>query len=412
MSFVACGLSYKTAPVGVREQFYFPKEKIADSLLALKKSVLVNDAVILSTCNRTEIYCSSVANPKSLSDWLARYHLIPPETLSSHLYVHQGEDSVRHVFRVASGIDSMVLGEPQIFGQLKEAVAIAEKAGTLNGALRKFFHHAFTVGKKIRTETDIGGNSVSLGQVIFQIARKRMNELSHANVLVVGAGEVVDSILDALKQQNVKKITIANRTFARAKKVAEKLNASFCKLSEIDLSKVDIVISAIGGDKPLIEKQKVMESLKQRKQKKQVFFDLGVPRNIDQSIKTLKNCELFSFDELKEILDQNREKRLTSVNTAEEMIDAQTKKFMLSLRSCSVSEAIRKYRQKMELTRDDYLEKSLAELRLGENPEDVVKKLSHQLTNKFLHAPSVNLKKAACQEDWVLIHALEKLWDI
>ena len=412
MSFVACGLSYKTAPVSVREQFYFPKEKIADSLLALKKSVLVNDAVILSTCNRTEIYCSSVSNPQALSDWLAHHHTMSPESLSSHLYMHHGEESVKHVFRVASGIDSMVLGEPQIFGQLKEAVSIAEKAGTLNGALRKFFHHAFSVGKKIRSETSIGVNSLSLGQVILQLMRKKNRDISRANVLVIGAGEVIESLVDVLKQQDFQNITVANRTQKHAKKIAETLKASVCKLSEIDLSLIDIVISATGCQTPIINKSTVQSALKKRKQKPILFFDLGVPRNIAPEIKSLKQVELFSFDEMKDLLDKNKEKRLSSVVDAEAMIDAQTKKFIARLRSCSVSEAVKKYRQKMSFIRDEYLDKSLVSLRKGENPEKVLKKLSHQITNKFLHAPSVNLKKAACQEDWILIHALEKLWDI
>lgn len=412
MSFVACGLSYKTAPVSVREQFYFPKEKIGLSLLSLKKSVLVNDAVILSTCNRTEIYCSSVSNPTSLSNWLADYHGLSPDVLLPHLYVYQGEESVKHVFRVASGMDSMILGEPQIFGQLKEAVSTAEKTGTLNGALRKFFHHAFSVGKKIRTETTIGTNALSLGKVITQLIKANVRDEARASVLILGAGEVVDSLVDELKKMTFEKITIANRTLHHAKKIAEKLGASVCKLGETDLASADIVISAVGSETPVIEKNAVVLSMKQRKQKPILFFDLGVPRNISSEIRKLKNTTLFSFDDVNEILEKNKTARLQSVSAAESVIDEQTKKFMLSLRSRSVAEAVKKYRQKMALVRDDYLEQSLQALRLGECPEKVIEKLSHQLTNKFLHAPSVNLKKAACQEDWVLIHAIEKLWDI
>jgi glutamyl-tRNA reductase len=306
----------------------------------------------------------------------------------------------------------MVLGEPQIFGQLKEAVAIAENTGTLNGSLRKFFHHAFTVGKKIRTETDIGVNPVSLGHVIFHIARKKIKDFSTTRVLLIGAGETIESIAQVLKSHRVKDICIANRTVSKATKIAENINARVCALSEINLSQADIIISAIGSKSFIVDKHTVIESLKNRNQKTQLFFDLGVPRNIDPDIKNIKNSLLLSVDDLKEILDENRAKRQGSVCSAEAMINAQTKQFILNLRSHSVSEAVKKYRQKMNAIRDEYLNKSLQALSLGENPEEVLKKLSHQLTNKFLHAPSVNLKKAACQEDWVLIHTVEKLWDL
>jgi glutamyl-tRNA reductase len=412
MSFVACGLSHKTAPIDIRERFYFSKEKIASSLQDLKRTVLVNDAVILSTCNRTEIYCSAVKNPGAISDWLAQYHKIKPAELLPHLYVYQGEASIKHVFRVASGIDSMVLGEPQIFGQLKEAVSIAEDTGTLNGSLRKFFHHAFSVGKKIRTETDIGVNPVSLGQVIFNLARKKIKDFSKAQVLLIGAGETVNSIAQVLTSHRVKDICIANRTVSKAKNIAEKLNARICALSKIDLSNADIVISAISGTQSVFDKNEVVQALKQRKQKPILFFDLGVPRNMYPEINKIKNVVLFCFDDLKEILDENRGKRLGSVRAAEKMIDLQTKQFIRNLRSLSVSDAIKKYRHKMNSIRDEYLKKSIQALLIGEDPEKVIKKLGYQLTNKFLHAPTVNLKKAACQEDWVLVHTVEKLWDL
>lgn len=412
MSFVACGLSHKTAPIDIRERLYFPKEKIASSLQDLKRNALVNDAVILSTCNRTEIYCSAVSNPHTLSNWLAQHCDMAPADLFPHLYVYQGEESIKHIFRVASGIDSMVLGETQIFGQLKEAVSIAENTGTLNGALRKFFHHAFSVGKKVRTETDIGINPVSLGQVIFNLARKKIKDFSNARVLFIGAGETVNSIAHILKAHQLKDICIANRTLSSARNIADKLNARVCALSKMDLSEADIIISAVASEFPIIDKNKAIQSLKNRKQKAQLFFDLGVPRNVDPEIKKIKNAQLFSLDDLREILDENRNKRLSSLSLVEKMIDAQTKQFILSLRSLSVSEAVKKYRHKMNGIRDEYLEKSVQSLLIGEDPEKVVKKLAHQLTNKFLHAPSVNLKKAACQEDWVLVHTVEKLWDL
>jgi len=412
MSFVACGLSHKTAPIDIRERLYFPKEKIASSLQDLKRKILVNDVVILSTCNRTEIYCSAVSNPNTLPNWLAQQCDMAPTELSPHLYVYRGEESIKHVFRVASGIDSMVLGEPQIFGQLKEAVSIAENTGTLNGSLRKFFHHAFSVGKKIRTETDIGVNPISLGQVIFKLARKKIKDFSSARVLFIGAGETVDSIAHVLKSHRVKDICIANRTLSNARSIADKLNARVCALSKMELSEADIVISAIGAEFPIIDKNNAIQSLKDRKQKTQLFFDLGVPRNIDPEIKKIKNALLFGVDDLREILDENRNKRVSSLSSAEEMIDAQAKQFILSLRSQSVSEVVKKYRHKMNGLRDEYLKKSVQSLLTGEDPEKVIKKLAHQITNKFLHAPSVNLKKAACQEDWVLVHTVEKLWDL
>lgn len=284
MSFVACGLSHKTAPIDIRERFYFPKEKIADSLRDLKKHVLANDAVILSTCNRTEIYCSSVNQPQAISNWLANYHKVMPEEINPHLYVLKNEESVKHVFRVASGIDSMVLGEPQILGQLKEAVSIAEKTGTLNGPMKKFFDQAFYVSKKIRTETDIGINPVSLGQVIFHLARKKLNELKNAKILLIGLGEMTQALLSSIKSYNFKDICIANRTVSKAQKIAESMGGRACGLKNIpqELLSADIIISAINISDFVINTGHINTILKvkNKKPKNILLFDLGVPRNI------------------------------------------------------------------------------------------------------------------------------------
>jgi glutamyl-tRNA reductase len=248
--------------------------------------------------------------------------------------------------------------------------------------------------------------------VIFNLARKKIKDFSKAQVLLIGAGETVNSIAQVLTSHRVKDICIANRTVSKAKNIAEKLNARICALSKIDLSNADIVISAISGTQSVFDKNEVVQALKQRKQKPILFFDLGVPRNMDPEINKIKNVVLFCFDDLKEILDENRGKRLGSVRAAEKMIDLQTKQFIRNLRSLSVSDAIKKYRHKMNSIRDEYLKKSIQALLIGEDPEKVIKKLGYQLTNKFLHAPTVNLKKAACQEDWVLVHTVEKLWDL
>jgi len=410
MSFVACGLNHKTAPIELREQFYFSAETLDAALLDLTQQTQIREAVILSTCNRTEIYCRTQKSPAVIANWLSQYHQVEPKNLNPYLYLHEGEETVKHAFRVASGMDSLLLGEPQIFGQLKKAVSHAHHLGTLGNSLRVFFDQAFQVGKHIRTKTQIGTNSDSLGKIILQFSRQVFESIAEKRVLLVGAGKAIEFVGDYLKKNGLSNIFIANRTELHAKKLSEKIGVSHygslaCLVQEI--KQADIIITATSSDKIVISPDMVSSI-----QKPVLFFDLSLPRNIDPLIKHQENIYLYSIDELKNTQEENRHKKKGALKTAEIIVHHEAKEFIGKLRSLKIAHTVKKYREKMNVIRDSCLEKALESLISGEHPEQVLKKLASQLTNKFMHDPTVNLKKAACQDAWVMVHAAEHLLGI
>ena len=388
---MACGLNYKTAPIELRERFYFSPEKTKEALLHLTLQTDIKEAVILSTCNRTEIYYRTSKCPSEVSRWLSHYHDIDPIEVAPHLYIHQGEDTIRHVFGLAAGLDSMILGEPEIFGQLKKAVLLADQQGTLGSSLRKLFNHSFLVGKKIRTQTGIGKNTVSFGKIIIQLAREVFTDLSGLQVLLIGSGDMIESIIPYLKKHGIVKFVITSRT----------VNSDL--LNNTEMNKADIIITATNSPEILIKNQDINNL------SKKLLIDLSIPRNIDPEIKNIKNMTLYSLDDLKTKLDHNKSKRHAEIQAAQGIIDVYTQEFILNVRSLKVSDTLKKYHAKMNNQRDIILDKIYQELKQGKNPEELLKKLAYQLTRQFLHEPSVNLKKAACQEAWVMIHAAEHL---
>lgn len=398
---VVCGLNHKTAPVEVREKFVFTSEALPASLKLFASETGIQEAVILSTCNRTEIY-SNTEDSDGIVSWLARFHGVSLSLLKNHVYVHKKQQTVKHALRVASGLDSMVLGENQVLGQLKQAVNTAEKAGTLGGKLRNLFDHAFYSAKQIRTETEVGSNPVTLGYAILQLAKNIFADLKRSRVLLIGSGEIIDLVSRYFEAQGINEFLIANRTYQNTEKISLHLKASTISLQEIPdyIQETDIVVSAIHHITPLIGKGMVETALKKRKHRPLLMIDLAVPRNIETEIKSMEDVYLYHMDDLQSILEENYQKRHDSVKTAEKMIEFQTSLFYEELNSLTTNKLIQSYRARMHKTRDEVLKNALREYTMGDKPEEILQKMAYTLTNKLLHDPCLWFKEAAAHQDW------------
>jgi glutamyl-tRNA reductase len=406
---VVCGLNHKTAPVGVRSQFFIAQEMLSGSLEDLISKTGVDEAMILSTCNRTEIY-TQTENVENILAWWANYHKVPIETLKQHSYSHQKQQTVRHLLRVASGLDSMVLGEPQVLGQLKEAVLTAEKAGILKSNLKKFFEYVFYSVKQVRTESQIGQNPLSLGHAVLHLAKNIFTELNKSRVLLIGAGEVITSVSRYFQTHEISEFILANRSFSKAENIGLSLQAKMISLSEISdyIQEADIIVSAIRHTTPIIGKGMVETAIKKRKHRPMLMVDLAVPGNIETEIKSLEDVYLYHMDDLQYILEENYNKKINSVKTAEELINIQTDKYYEELNSLKINHIIQTYRNKMHELRDNSLSDALREYTMGDTAEEVLQKMAYLLTNKLLHDPCLWLKEAAAKQYWPLINNIEK----
>ncbi len=415
MTLLSCGINYKTAPVELRERLVFHPEQLIAPLKNLNAQDGIDEALILSTCNRTELYCHSTqGNTDILLQWLAKWHDMPAANLSPYVYVLREQESVQHLFRVASGLESMVLGETQIAGQIKQAVSTAKKAGVLGKQLQRLFHYAFTVSKKIRTQTEIGTNPVSLGYITLHLAKSIFADLSKCNALLIGAGETIQLIAQHLQAQSLQQLFIANRTLANAQKLAQQFNAHALELSELAdyVAQADIIVTATSSDVPILGKGLLESALKSRKHRPMLILDLAMPRDVEPEVEQLEDVYLYSLEHLKTILDENRNKRLDAAKMAEIIIDEQTQYFMRSLQALNASQTIRGYREKMLAHRDQQLNKALHQLAGGKDPAILLQQMAHTLTNQLLHHPTSKLRHAAFSGEKSLLEAVEKLFNI
>lgn len=399
MSLFTCGINHQTAPLSLREKVVFAADSMPEPLLDLVENTRVGEAAILSTCNRTEIYCAA-NDPLIVSDWLHKHHNLPSGQLDPHLYVHHDEAAVRHLLRVASGLESMVLGEPQILGQVKTAFSWAQAAGTLGAQLHRLFEYTFSVAKQVRTETTIGTRPVSVAFAASHLAKRIFSDISRLHVLLVGAGEINELVAKHLQALGVTQFYIANRTRERA----EKLMFSLCEESDNRifsleamtdyLPQVDIVITATESLLPLIGKGAVERALKIRKHKPMLMIDFSVPRNIEAEIAKLDDVYLYALDDLQTIIQHNQENRRDAAQQAGEIIDKKTIDYMEKLRALDTAPMIRSYREQAEKYRDAELEKAMRLLQSGASPEEALQYLAHRLTNKLLHESTVQLRKS------------------
>ncbi|MCG8314152.1 MAG: glutamyl-tRNA reductase [Pseudomonadales bacterium] len=397
MVLLAFGINHRTASVDVREKVAFAPEGIADALLQAKAEAKLREVAILSTCNRTEVYGTCDAtNSQSLVDWIGRYHQLQALALRESAYEYWEQAAVRHMMRVASGLDSMVLGEPQILGQLKTAYQVARDANTLGPSLSRLFQQSFSVAKKVRTDTEIGTNPVSVAYAAVSLAKHIFSDLSKNTALLIGAGETVELVARHLHEQGVRHIIVANRTLARANDLAEMFNGHAITLSEIPdiLHKADIVISSTASQLPILGKGAVEHALKLRRHKPVFMMDIAVPRDIEEEVSELPDVYLYTVDDLQEVVDENRKHREKAASAAEVIVEQQSNVFMEGLRGLDAVGTIRAFRDQVEAYREQELVKAQQAIERGDDPKEVLQRMSRALTKKVLHTPTVQLKKA------------------
>ena len=404
MAFLALGINHKTASVAVRERVAFGPEQLVDALQQLCRVTPCREAAILSTCNRSELYLAlDEAQAEAILAWLAGYHGLSLDELRDCAYIHQDDEAVRHMMRVAAGLDSMILGEPQILGQMKDAYATAREAGTLGPLLGRLFQATFSTAKTVRTDTRIGENPVSVAFAAVSLAKQIFSDLQRSQALLIGAGETIALVARHLHEQGVKRIVVANRTLERASALAGEVGGHAVLLSAIpeELVNSDIVISSTASPLPILGKGAVESALKKRKHRPVFMVDIAVPRDIEPEVGELDDVYLYTVDDLHEVIAENLRNRQDAALAAEELVLTGVDEFMLRLRERDSLDLLRSYRQRAEQLRDEELLKALRLLSNGTPAEDVLVQLARGLTNKLLHAPSVQLKKfsAAGRQD-------------
>lgn len=395
MAILACGVNHNTAPLAVRERMSISDHSHDKWLTQLMKQSAINEAAILSTCNRTELYCET-PSPAQIVDWLSDRYRLTTGDVKNHLYVYRENDAVRHMMRVACGLDSMVLGESQILGQIKQTYQRAVNLGTVGPHLSSLFRHVFSVSKRVRTETAIGEFPVSVAYASTILAKKIFTDFTPLKMLVIGAGKT--SVLAArhFQQQGVEQFIIANRSLQNAELFSEEFNAEAILLSDIPkrLHEVDIVVSATASPLPLLTQSMVSEALKARRYRLMLMVDLGVPRDIEGSVSELEDVFLYNVDDMQGIVEDGLSERQDAAHKAENIIELELDNFIRWRRSLGSVSVIREYRDKMQTLADDELERALRLIESGKSPEDVLREYSRRLLNKVTHQPSIRLRRA------------------
>jgi len=411
MSFLAFGINHKTASVDVRGKVAFDLQRLDEALLSLKQVKGVSEAVILSTCNRTEIYCAGEQsfNTEVLLSWLSDFHQVNQSHLKGCSFDFHDQDAVIHLMRVASGLDSLVLGEPQILGQLKSAYSSALEANTIQGQLGRLFEHSFSVAKRVRTDTAIGENPVSVAAAAVNMARQLFSDFSDNTALLIGAGKTTELVARHLKQSGIKKLMIANRTLARAQELSKLVDGEAALLGDIPdlLKEADIVIASTASALPILGKGAVERALKGRKHRPFFMVDIAVPRDIEPQVGELSDVYLYTVDDLKDVIDENVKSREGAAQEAEALIHKGAENFNNQHRASSVGDSLKRFRSQAELLQQQELEKALKTLRGGADIEQVLSQLSRSLTNKLIHQPTVQVRRAAengknHKADWLL----------
>jgi glutamyl-tRNA reductase len=413
MHLFAIGINHHTAPVSVREQVVFQTERLKLALRNLVEQRPVKEAAILSTCNRTEVYCNT-EEPTAAVQWLANYHHMAIDGLEPHIYQFPQEQAVQHAFRVASGLDSMILGEPQILGQMKDAVRSAEEAGTLGLLLNRLFQRSFSVAKEVRTQTEIGANAVSMATVAVRLAEEIYPSIAECRVLLIGAGEMIELCATHFAARRPRVMTFANRTVERAQELADHHLGQAIALNDVanTLAMHDVTICCTASPLPIIGKGTVESALKVRRHKPMLLIDLAVPRDVEPEVRQLDDAFVYTVDDLGRIAAEGLAARTNAVQQAEVIIDTEVRDFMRWMGARSVVPTIRALRDQAERSRRNELERAWKALERGDDTRKVLERLSEALTNKLLHPPTQALNAASDAERAALIEMLARLYQI
>ena len=412
MALLSLGINHLTAPVDIREKVAFAPEQMSRALHELQDIPAINESVIVSTCNRTEIYCDASSDcSEVITHWLTSHHGINDNGLSAYIYQHSDQEVARHLFRVASGLDSMVLGEPQILGQLKESYDQARGGNTVNSILDRLFQHSFNVAKRVRTDTEIGSNPVSVAFAAVNLSKQIFGDLDQLHALLIGAGETIELVSRHLKSQQIGSMTIANRSIDRARLLAEQIGADAVQINAVpeQLVRADIVISSTASQLPILGKGATESALKQRKHRPIFMVDLAVPRDIEPEVGDLQDIYLYTVDDLKSVVDENLRGRELAAEAAQEIINLEVTAFNQWLRTHQSADQIRQLRDGAELIKQQALEKALAQIKNDSDPEQALTRLANEITNKLMHKPTIEMRKALQSEDEERIRLLKSL---
>ena len=413
MQLFTFGINHQTAPLSVRERFAFSVEAMEPALHNLVEHGAAKEATILSTCNRTEVYCNT-HEPAQAINWLAGYRQMEASEIEPYLYTLQREQAVKHAFRVASGLDSMVLGEPQILGQMKQAVRYAEQAGTLGFLLHKLFQRTFSVAKDVRTQTEIGANLISMAAAAVRLAERIFPSIAEQRVLFIGAGEMIELNAVHFAARKPKLITVANRTLERAQVLARRINGHAITLNELpeQLAQHDIIVTCTASPLPILGKGMVERALKVRKHRPLFIVDLAVPRDVEEEVAELDDVFLYSVDDLAEVVRDGLDARQGAVKEADVIIDSGVAAFIHWMESREVVPTILALRNHAERHRRHEIEKALRLLAKGEDAAIVLEALSNGLTNKFLHAPTHALNQVQGSEREAFLDMVHRIYNL
>jgi len=415
MRILALGINHKTAPVALRERVAFSPSQLEEAGQQLRSHQSIKEAAIISTCNRTEVYTLvDAGDVRPLMTWLSEFHQLSFDEVAQYSYVHEDQSAIGHLMRVASGLDSMVLGEPQILGQIKEAYDLAKQHALMGSGLDQLFQQVFATAKRVRTETGIGTNPVSVAYAAVSLAQKIFSDLRDSSALLIGAGETIELVARHLRQAGVQKMVIANRTVERAQCLADEMQGEAVALSEIPdrLPKADIVISSTAAPLPILGKGMVERALKLRRHKPIFMVDIAVPRDIEPQVDELDDVFLFTVDDLQEVIDENLASRREAAEQAEELIAASVQEFTRSLRVRDAGRMIGEFRQNAQQLAEAELKVALGQLSQGQDAQEVLHKLCRSLTNKWLHHPTLKIREASAENRADLLAAAAELLNL
>ena len=409
MTLYALGINHQTAPVALRERVAFGEGEVPAALAALRALPGVREVALLSTCNRTELYASA-EDDAVLADWLAS-HPRGGGDLHAYLYRHAGDAAARHLFRVACGLDSMVLGEPQILGQVKQAWTMARDGRALGGELDRLFQHAFVTAKRARTETRIGSSPVSVASLAVRLAQESFARPDDSVALLIGAGETIELTARHLAQSRVKRLLIANRTYRHAQELAERHGAVALPLEELEhhLFLADVVFSATASQSPVLTRAHIAHALSLRKRRPMMLMDLAVPRDIEPEVAELEDAFLYTVDDLDRVVEQNRRSRGDAAQQAETIVDLQVARYAQALAMGTRNEPLKRLRAHGHAARAELVERARQQIALGHDPTAVIDQLAHALTNRLLHVPTAAMRTAAARGNLDLLQAFEPL---
>jgi glutamyl-tRNA reductase len=413
MPLYAVGLNHMTAPLAVREQVVFQLDTLATALRDLLARPKVKEAAILSTCNRTEVYFNG-SDAQPVAQWLEEFHRVPRASLSPYVYTLPQDKAVPHAFRVASGLDSMVLGEPQILGQMKQAVKSAEAAGSLGLVLNRLFQRSFAVAKDVRSQTDIGSASISMAAASVKLAQRIFPSIGGQRLLLIGAGEMIDLCATHFAAQKPKSITVANRTLERGAQLAARMNADAITLNELPerLAQFDIIVTSTASSLPILGKGMLERAIKARRHQPMFIVDLAVPRDVEPEAAELGDVFLYSIDDLANIVKDSLQIRSDAVREAETMIAEQAQSFLRWLEGRVVVPTITALHGHHDALRAVELERAKRLLANGTPADQVLDQLARGLTHKFLHGPTQALNQAGEAERAELLALFQRVYQL